>query len=93
MAILKSIDNPSRNGSTAEYWNVGELRFYNRAHVIEVVMHGYRDKEFREEIANIPAFDIPFTISGDDFDKDMTLAEVYTYAKTLPAFDGAIDDI
>lgn len=93
MALLKLIENPTRNGSTAEYWNVGELRFYNRNEIIEVVMHGYLDKDFRAESIHIPAFDIPFTISGADYSKDMTLAEVYTYAKTLDVFSGAIDDI
>lgn len=93
MAILKSIDNPNRNGSTAEYWNVGELRFNNKARVIEVVMHGYKDKIFREEVANIPTFDIPFIMNGTDYNKDKTLKEIYNYAKTLLEFDGAIDDL
>lgn len=93
MALIKLIENPARNGSTAEYWNVGELRFNNKARILEILMHGYKDKEFREEVVNVPAFDVPFIMTGNDYSKDKTLAEIYTYAKTLPIFDGAEDDI
>lgn len=94
MALVKSIENPARNGATAEYWNVGELRFNNKARVIEVLMHGYKDKEYREEEINNPAFAFSCVIQGEDFDKNMTLSQVYTYIKTNSGeFADAQDDI
>lgn len=93
MALLKLIENPNRNGATAEYWNIGEMKIQNRERVAQVVMHGYKDKDFREEESNTPAFDIPFAITGDAFRKDLSYADVYAHAKTLGQFEGAQDDI
>ena len=94
MALLKEIENPYRNGSTAEYWNIGELRIMSRECTALVDMHGYKDKEFREDESSTPAFDIPFTIAGDAFRKDLTFADIYQHAKNnIPAFEGAEDDI
>lgn len=94
MALLKEITNPNRNGSTAEYWNIGERRFNNRARTLEVYMHGYKDKEWREDARNSPAFDLPpVVIQGEDFDKNMTISETYEFVKTVEPFIDAQDDI
>jgi hypothetical protein len=94
MAIIKTIENPNRTGAVATYWHIGEFRFHNKAQNYEIFMHGYKDKQFREEdYLNQPAYIVSFALQGDAFHKDMTLVEVYDYIKTLDMFSGAVDDI
>lgn len=92
MALIKDIDSPAKNGLVLQYWKIGEVRFDYRNQVIQAILHGYKDKEFSETAANNPGASLPITLSGSDWATDKTLASIYTYIKTTPAFTGAIDD-
>jgi hypothetical protein len=101
MALLKSIENPSRNGSQAEYWRIGEIRVNFRSEVCEIILHGYRDKEFAGEVRNNPAIDIPLNITGDDFRTLLKIADgsggglrraIYKHVRTLELFATSDDD-
>lgn len=88
MALNKEIKQANDVG--ANYWNVGEKHEDIRAKTLRVVMFGYVAKETRDA-GKDPAFGRDLTISGDDYKRDITTADIYDYVKKNELFEGATD--
>lgn len=102
MAIIKEITN--NEGITCSYWRIFEVKelFPTSGQVMKsIVIHGYKDKEWRQGASNRPARDIPMEIVPIYNDQgvevvgvtaDMSRADIYEYLKSTELFSGAIDD-
>lgn len=93
MALLKEIDTPF--GVKASYWKIGQVNevFMEGQVGYDIIVFPYATKEARDNGAqpfSSPA-QLRLTDDMEGYKADMTRDDVYTWLKTLPAFEGAQD--
>ena len=92
MALLLTVDTPYGD---ATYWKAFVAGIDTQNDVASIAMHGYASATAKDagksplasRIYHLTAAEITFTAHN------ITLANVYTYLKTLPKWEGAESDV
>lgn len=91
MALQKTII--FRDGSEASYWRIQSRFYHDDSHRLEIVLRGYRDETWRrtEDSEPVKHEDArkQIEIYGDEYNSDMTRADIYELLKTMEGWADA----
>lgn len=89
MALSKSIAKPS--GLVVPYWNIGSKQEHIKDKSYSVTVFGYLSEAARRD-GNEPEDAKTYQVAvGDDYEPDLTRAQIYPLLKAMPEFEDATD--